>query len=127
MNRNVLVITFIGSLLILPEFASAMCADAASCRIFSAGMLFILCSPIYLIGLILLAIPDSRSALVVFGILGLLATIQAAYAVIPTRPDLLYYLPVHIIPTVQFLFFGIKSIRNRSKISVVDVQNKLLQ
>ncbi|MGB0725405.1 MAG: hypothetical protein ACPGQO_01325, partial [Candidatus Poseidoniaceae archaeon] len=46
--------------LVLPMPASALCADAASCRIFTASMLSILCMPLYIMGIIMLAFANTR-------------------------------------------------------------------
>ena len=115
MKYHPVVWAVVGILLFVPMPASAMCADAASCRIFGAAMFTILCMPIYLIGLIMMAIPKARSGLVVFGVMGALATAQAAYAVVPTRPDLLWYLPLHLVPTMLFFMVGIRSKRKRKE------------
>ena len=114
MLRFTLLIALFSVMFWLPTPASAMCADAASCRIFSAGMLSILCTPIYLIGLIVLVLSKKHSILMLFGGLGVLATFQAAFAIIPTRADLWWYLPLHAVPAIMFLFFSIRSIYNNS-------------
>ena len=120
MRRFQLTIAIIGVLVWLPMPVSAMCADEASCRIFSAGMLSILCTPIYLVGLVICVLSKKRSILVFFGGLGVLATIQASFAIIPTRLDLWWYLPLHAVPAILFLYFGIRSIQNRAEIRIYD-------
>ena len=60
---------------------------------------------------------------VIFGIMGVLGSAQAAFAVIPTRLDLLWLLAIHLVPAVLFLVVGIRAFRNRPKTMVIPVQS----
>ncbi|MGB1462838.1 MAG: hypothetical protein ACPG8Q_04825 [Candidatus Poseidoniaceae archaeon] len=102
--------------------ASALCADAASCRILTASMLSILCMPLYIMGIIMLAFANTRPWVVIFGIMGVLGSAQAAFAVIPTRLDLLWLLAIHLVPAVLFLVVGIRAFRDRPKTMVIPIQ-----
>ncbi|MGB0489596.1 MAG: hypothetical protein ACPHK3_04715 [Candidatus Poseidoniaceae archaeon] len=108
--------------LVLPMPASALCADAASCRILTASMLSILCMPLYIMGIIMLAFANTRPWVVIFGIMGVLGSAQAAFAVIPTRLDLLWLLAIHLVPAVLFLVVGIRAFRDRPKTMVIPIQ-----
>ena len=109
--------------LVLPMPASALCADPASCRILSASMLSILCMPLYITGIIMLAFANTRPWVVIFGIMGVLGSAQAAFAVIPTRLDLLWLLAVHLVPAGLFLIVGIRAFRNRPETMVIPVES----
>ena len=108
--------------LVLPMPASALCADPASCRILTASMLSILCMPLYIMGIIMLAFPTTRPWVGIFGIMGVLGSAQAAFAVIPSRLDLLWLVVIHLVPAVLFLVVSIRAFRNRPKPMVIPVQ-----
>ena len=118
-RTRIALVLFLSVLLFLPAPVSAMCADTASCRIFSASMLTILCIPIYVIGFIILAIPATRPGSIVFGVLAILAGAQATFAVVPTRPDLLWYVAIHFVSALLYLIFGIRAIVNKPKVEMV--------
>ncbi|MGB0151737.1 MAG: hypothetical protein ACPF92_05365 [Candidatus Poseidoniaceae archaeon] len=102
--------------------ASALCADPASCRILTASMLSILCMPLYIMGIIMMAFANTRPWVVIFGIMGVLGSAQAAFAVIPTRLDLLWLVAIHLVPAVLFLIVGIRAFRDRPKTMVIPIQ-----
>ena len=76
-------------------------------------MLSILCMPLYIMGIIMLAFPTTRPWVGIFGIMGVLGSAQAAFAVIPSRLDLLWLVVIHLVPAVLFLVVSIRAFRNR--------------
>ena len=66
-------------------------------------------------GIIMLAFANTRPWVVIFGIMGVLGSAQAAFAVIPTRLDLLWLLAVHLVPAVLFLIVGIRAFETAQK------------
>ena len=122
MKSSRALLSLIVVVLVLPMPASALCADPASCRILTASMMSILCMPMYIAGLIMLAFANTRPWVVIFGIMGVLGSAQAAFAVIPTRLDLLWLVAIHLVPAVLFLVVGIRAFRDRPKMKVVPVQ-----
>ena len=102
MKSSRALLSLIVVVLVLPMPASALCADPASCRILTASMMSILCMPMYIAGLIMLAFASTRPWVVIFGIMGVLGSAQAAFAVIPTRLDLLWLVAIHLVPAVLF-------------------------
>ena len=65
-------------------------------------MLSILCMPLYIMGIIMLAFANTRPWVVIFGIMGVLDPLRLPSAVVPTRLDLLWP-AVHLVPAVLFL------------------------
>ena len=122
MRNTHVMLALAAVVLFVPMPASALCADAASCRILTASMLSILCAPIYIVGLIMLAFANARPWVVIFGAMGVLGAAQATFAVVPTRLDLLWLPVVHLVPAVLFLIVGIRAVRNRPTAPVIQGQ-----